>query len=74
MPWKVTEPMNEKECFVSLAQTGRFTISNLCKDFGISRKTGHKYLLRYEESHMGSFQESHMGSFQESHMGSFHDS
>ncbi len=48
MPWKVTEPMNEKERFVSLAQTGRFTISNLCKDFGISRKTGHKYLLRYE--------------------------
>lgn len=48
MPWKATEPMTEKERFVTLAQTGRFTISNLCKDFGISRKTGHKYLSRYE--------------------------
>lgn len=40
--------MNEKERFVMLAQTGRFTITDLCKDFGISRKTGHKYLQRYE--------------------------
>lgn len=39
--------MNEKERFVMLAQTGRFTITDLCKDFGISRKTGHKYLQRY---------------------------
>ena len=37
-----------KERFVILAQTGRFTITDLCKDFGISRKTGHKYLQRYE--------------------------
>jgi len=40
--------MTEKERFVTLAQTGRFTISDLCTDFGISRKTGHKYLQRYE--------------------------
>lgn len=48
MPWKRTEPMTEKERFVLLARTGRFTITELCKDFGISRKTGHKYLHRYE--------------------------
>jgi transposase InsO family protein len=48
MPWKETTSMNEKERFVMLAQTGRFTIIDLCKDFGISRKTGHKYLHRYE--------------------------
>jgi transposase len=40
--------MTEKERFVMLAQTGRFTITELCSDFGISRKTGHKYLQRYE--------------------------
>ncbi len=39
--------MNEKERFAVLAETGRFTISELCRDFGISRKTGHKYLKRY---------------------------
>ena len=48
MPWKETDVMTEKERFVILAQTGRFTISELCLDFGISRKTGHKYLQRYE--------------------------
>lgn len=48
MPWKETDVMTEKERFVVLAQTGRFTLSELCSDFGISRKTGHKYLQRYE--------------------------
>ncbi|MGF1530764.1 MAG: integrase core domain-containing protein [Puniceicoccaceae bacterium] len=40
--------MTKKERFVVLSQTGRFTLSELCSDFGISRKTGHKYLQRYE--------------------------
>ena len=48
MPWKETKPMTEKQQFVILAQTGRFTISDLYRDYGISRKTGHKYLRRYE--------------------------
>lgn len=47
MPWNEVEAMSEREKFVTLAQTGRFTVSELCKDFGISRKTGHKYLKRY---------------------------
>jgi transposase len=38
---------DRKQRFVILAQTGRFTISDLCQDVGISRKTGHKYLQRY---------------------------
>lgn len=48
MPWNQTDVMTEKERFVMLARTGRFTITELCADFGISRKTGHKYLQRYE--------------------------
>ena len=40
--------MNEKERFVMFAQAGRFTITELCADFGINRKTGHKYLQGYE--------------------------
>lgn len=48
MPWKKTDCMNERERFVILAQTGRFRLKDLCSDFGISRKTGHKYLCRYE--------------------------
>jgi putative transposase len=47
MPWKNIEPMDEKHRFISLAQSDRFTIKELCEDFGISRKTGHKWLARY---------------------------
>jgi transposase InsO family protein len=49
MPWKETDVMTERERFVILARTGRFTITELCDDFGISRKTGHKYLDRYQK-------------------------
>jgi hypothetical protein len=41
--------MEEIIRFVSLAQTDRFTITDLCEQFGISRKTGHKHLERYAE-------------------------
>jgi len=41
--------MEQKERFVSLAQSGHFTVSELCEEFGISRKTGHKWLARYRE-------------------------
>jgi len=39
--------MDQKIQFVSLAATGRFSVSQLCEDFDISRKTGHKWLSRY---------------------------
>lgn len=47
MPWKNVTTMDEIIRFVSLAQTGRFTVSELCEQFGISRKTGYKHLGRY---------------------------
>jgi transposase-like protein len=47
MPWKDVTPMDQKLQFVSLAATGRFTITQLCDDFDISRKTGHKWLARH---------------------------
>ena len=48
MPWKNVS--QEKLQFVALARSGRFTIAELCEDFGISRKTGHKYLKRLGSS------------------------
>jgi len=48
MPWNEIDVMTEKERFIALTQTGRFTTTELCADFGISRKTGHKYLRRYQ--------------------------
>ena len=47
MPWKSVTPMDEIIRFVSLAQTDRFTVTDLCEQFGISRKTGYKHLERY---------------------------
>ena len=47
MPGKDATPMNQKMQFVSLAATGRFSVTQLCEDFDISRKTGHKWLGRY---------------------------
>ena len=39
--------MEERHKFVTLAQSDRYTISELCVHFGISRKTGHHWLNRY---------------------------
>lgn len=47
MPWKNVTPMEEMIRFVMLARSGRFTVSELCEQFGISRKTGYKHLERY---------------------------
>lgn len=39
--------MEEIIRFVSLAQTDRFTITELCEQFNVSRKTAYKHLARY---------------------------
>lgn len=48
MPWHQTNPVNERLRFVAAAQDGRFSITELCVKFGISRKTGYKLLDPYE--------------------------
>jgi len=47
MPWKILTPMEEINRFVVMAQSDRFTVTELCEQFGISRKTGYKHLERY---------------------------
>jgi hypothetical protein len=47
MSWNTVTVMEEKHRFVSLAGSGRFTLTELCVDFKISRKTGHKWWRRY---------------------------
>jgi transposase len=39
--------MEEINRFAVLAKGGPFTITDLCEQFGISRKTGYKHLERY---------------------------
>ena len=47
MPWHQTDPVNERLKFVAAAQRGDRSMAELCRDFGISRKTGYKHLARY---------------------------
>ena len=48
MPWNTVTLMEEINRFVCLAATGRFTVTELCTDFHVSRKTGYKWLRRYQ--------------------------
>ena len=57
MPWKNELPMEQKQRFINLAQSGRFTVSELSEEFGITRKTGHKWLLRYAGGGMKGLEE-----------------
>ena len=49
MPWKETCPMDEKLSFIAECLRGEFPMVALCEDYGISRKTGYKWLGRYRE-------------------------
>ncbi len=49
MPWKETYPMIERRLFVKRANLDEISFSQLCHEFGISRKTGYKLLARYKE-------------------------
>ncbi|MFP6773509.1 MAG: helix-turn-helix domain-containing protein, partial [Alphaproteobacteria bacterium] len=42
--------MNERMCFVAAYLDGGESVSALCREFGISRKTGHKWLARYGQA------------------------
>ena len=48
MPWKETGPMEERMKFIALHKEQGYSISALCRHFGISRKTGYKWIERYE--------------------------
>ncbi|AYN27061.1 hypothetical protein D8682_08720 [Buttiauxella sp. 3AFRM03] len=46
MPWTETRPMQRLD-FIRASQTGTEPFSTLCRRFGISRKTGYKWLQRF---------------------------
>lgn len=47
MPWQETCAMSEKLRFITAAARGEERMADLCRQFGISRKTGYKWLTRY---------------------------
>ena len=48
MPWKESSVMEERLRFVARLMEGE-QMSHLCREFGISRKTGYKIFDRYKE-------------------------
>ena len=48
MPWLETDPVTERKRFVVEAQGGLFSHTELCRRHNISRRTGYKWLERYE--------------------------
>lgn len=49
--------MSERKAFVREALTGEVTMSELCRSYGISRKTGYKWLKRYREEGLAGLSE-----------------
>ena len=49
MPWKETDVRRERIAFVARALSVGSTLNPLCREFGISRKTGYKWLRRFDQ-------------------------
>jgi transposase InsO family protein len=50
MPWKETTTMEQKVEFICEWLTEKYTITELCNEFEISRPTGYRLIQRYEKS------------------------
>ena len=48
MPWKASSVMEERLRFVARLLDGE-AMTDVCREFGISRKTGYKIFDRYKE-------------------------
>ena len=47
MPWSRTSPMDQRTQFIADYLRGTLSVTELCGQFGISRKTGYKFIDRY---------------------------
>ena len=50
MAWQKTNVSQERIKFVVLASRKEQTVAELCREFGISRQTGHTWLKRYQQA------------------------
>ena len=49
MPWKETTTMEQKVEFICEWRTGKYSITELCRSFNISRPTAYKLIKRFEK-------------------------
>lgn len=48
MPWMETCPVEQRAKFIFDVEEGFFSITELCRSYGVSRKTAYKWLARYD--------------------------
>jgi len=48
MPWKETAVLDERMEFIGMYLGQIISMAELCREFGVSRKTGYKFVQRYE--------------------------
>jgi putative transposase len=49
MPWKESDAMDQRLQFVTDALSDRFTMTELCARYGVSRRIGYKWVARFNE-------------------------
>ena len=47
MPWRATRPMDQRAEFVLKAEQEEVPFRELCEEFGVSPKTGYKWVARF---------------------------
>lgn len=57
MPWRETSPMEQRLDFVREFESELFTMTELAAQYGISPKTGYKWLARYDADGVGGLQD-----------------
>lgn len=49
MPWQETQSVDQREQFIEDVRRGRMPVLQLCAHYGVSRKTGYKWIARARE-------------------------
>ena len=57
MPWREMSPMEQRADFVREFESGLFTMTELAAQYGISRKTGYKWVVAYEARGLAGLQD-----------------
>ncbi len=68
MPWKETGPMQERLRFLAHYLTGEYTMVELSEHFGISRKTGYKWVRRFFEDEVDGLHEHSRAPYRQARM------
>jgi transposase InsO family protein len=61
MPWKVMDVVEERTRFVLEYDSGSFTMAELCRIYGIARKTGYVWVERYQAEGLAGLQDRRYG-------------